>query len=558
MAILGNCGGIMQIKLILKQYLKLLHPYRIKVGLLIIIFVLAALSQLPLPIIFKLLIDTVLPTKDIYLLIGLMFGLIVFILTGTILSLWGDILSIKIHQKFRAGLRHALYSQVQDLPFAQYSQFMSGDLTARLTRDLDCLMLLLPSGIANFIKNILFSLGLIIILFVLNWRMTLCLSVTLPCFFIIFIKVQKHLQHLSEETHNKNALMQAGLQEKVEGIRDIQLTNSADHQKAQAKILIENNEDARSLLAIKQAKINASMVLFQIIGTFVIWGLGGWFTIQNKMTIGEIIGFSYAVNFAFSPVIAIFSYISGIQFELTILERMAQIFNFKISLNPTAEKINSIPKVKGYITFQEVSFAYPEKTAILNNFTVTVQPGKSLCILGPSGSGKTTLLSLLLKLYPPKSGQILIDDIPIQNISDAILRYWIGFVPQEVFLFQGTLRDNILMGRSVNIELWQKACQLSGVNQLTQRLEAGFDTHVGEKGSYLSGGERQRVAIARALLMDPQIIVLDEPSNNLDGESKARLEQSILLAKQGKTIILVTHDESLAKGMDEVIYLKKD
>jgi len=548
----------MQTKLILSQYLNLLRPYRKKTIILITVFIVAALSQLPLPIIFRMLIDTVIPQKNNYLLIELMLGLTCLIIAGALLTLLGEILSIRTHQRFRSGLRQALYSQVQHLPFEQYSQFMSGDLTSRLTRDLDCLSLLLPSGIANFIKNAVFSFGLILILFFLNWRMTLSLSITLPIFFIIFVKVKTHLQKLSEQTHQKHTLMQAGLQEKVEGLRDIQLNNAQAHQEAQAKVLIEDSEEARSLLNIKQAKVNASMAMFQVIGTFVIWGIGGWFAIHNKMTIGELIGFSYAVNFTFGPMMSVFNYFSGIPFELTVLARIAQIFNIKNRNSITKFQFEPIHPCQGNVCFEAITFGYPGSANILTDITISVEPGQSLCVLGSSGSGKTTLLSLLLKLYSPKSGRILIDGTSIENIPDELLRQWIGFVPQDVFLFQGTLKDNILMGRSVSVELWQKACALSGVDQLILRLDKDIDTPVGEKGSYLSGGERQRVAIARALLTDPQIIVLDEPSNNLDGESKVRIQQSIVLAKQGKTIILVTHDEELAQGVDQVITLKKN
>jgi len=292
---------------------------------------------------------------------------------------------------------------------------------------------------------------------------------------------------------------------------------------------------------------------FHIVGTFVIWGLGGWMVFQNRMSIGEIIGFSYAVNYVFGPFSAVFQYASGLHFELVTLDRVMPFF-----ANEAVQKIPShspVQELQGHIRFENIGFAYSNKEAVFENINFEVKPGESIAILGPSGSGKTTLISLLVKLLNPTSGQILMDHQDISLIPDDILRQGIGFVPQDVFLFQGTLKDNILMGRDVRVDIWEKACRLSGMNELVQSLENGFETMVGEKGLSLSGGERQRVAIARALLTDPQIIVLDEPSNNLDGESKTRLHQGLILAKEGKTLLLVTHDLELTRGVTKTLRL---
>ena len=538
----------------LKYYVQLVKPFRKTIFLLVGLSLLTALLQLPIPLAFKYLIDTVLPKGQLgmlCLLIGLMLALII---GGSLIGLWATLISIKTHQLFRSSLRQSLYAQVQRLPFDVYSHFMSGELTSRLIKDLDCLSLLLPSGIAGFIRNSALSFGFVVVLLCLNWQMTLWLSVTIPFFILVFVLAQKQLRKLSLDTHQAHSTMQSGLQEKIEGLRDIQLTNSQEFQEADAKRVIEDSEASISKLHIQQAKVDTSMVAFHLVGTFVIWGIGGWMVLQHRMSVGEIVGFSYAVNYVFGPFSSLFQYVSGIQFELAALDRLTQIFEFSPSHTLEAETSDAI---KGHIQFEHVSFGYSEKPEVLEDISFEVRAGESMAILGPSGSGKTTLISLLVKLITPSSGRILIDGQDISTLSDFTLRQWIGFVPQDVFLFQGSLKDNILMGRQVSIELWQKVCWLSGVAELAGRLDQGFESIVGEKGSYLSGGERQRVAIARALLTDPQIIVLDEPSNNLDGEAKARLHQSLILAKEGKTLIVVTHDLALTQGISKRIELNK-
>ncbi len=540
----------------LKLYLGLLKTFRGRIFFLIGLSLLTVLLQLPIPLIFKYLMDTVFLRGTMVLLWGMIVLMLVMIGSGSLIGLYATIISIEIHQQFRSDLRQSLYAHVQSLPFDVYSTFMSGELTSRLIKDLDRLNLLLPSGIAGFIKNLTLSIGFIVVLFVLNWRMTLLLSITLPFFVLVFILSQKKLRSLSQETHSAHSTMQAGFQEKIEGLRDIQLTNSQAYQETEIKRVIEDSESSMSRLQIQQAKVDASMVVFHLVGTFVIWGIGGFMVLHHKMTVGEIIGFSYAVNFLFGPFSSLFQYVSGIQQEFSALDRFMQF----LSMSPgfLSEGAISSDGIRGHIQFENIVFGYPGKPLFLSRVTCEVQAGESIGIVGPSGSGKTTLISLLVKLFKPSSGKILIDGVDISTISDEQLRQWIGFVPQNVFLFQGTLKDNILMGRRVSEDLWDKACRLSGVAEIAQRLESGFEASVGEKGSYLSGGERQRVAIARALLTDPQIIVLDEPSNNLDGESKARLHQSLILAKEGKTIIVVTHDLELAKDVTKLYELKKE
>lgn len=540
----------------LKLYLGLLRSFKGRIFFLVGLSLLTVALQLPIPLIFKYLMDTVFLQGTTVLLWGIIVLLLGMIGLGSLIGLYATIFSIKIHQQFRSDLRQSLYAHVQRLPFDVYSTFMSGELTSRLIKDLDRLNLLLPSGIAGFIKNLTLSIGFIIVLFLLNWRMTLLLSITLPFFMMVFIFSQKKLRSLSHETYSAHSTMQAGFQEKIEGLRDIQLTNSHAYQETEIKRVIEDSEVSMSRLQIHQAKIDASMVVFHLVGTFVIWGMGGFMVLHHKMTVGEIIGFSYAVNFLFGPFSSLFQYVSGIQQEFSALDRFMQF----LSITPVFFTEKSISKdgIQGHVQFKNIEFGYPGKPLVLSGVTCEVQAGESIGILGPSGSGKTTLISLLVKLFKSSSGKILIDGVDISSISDEQLRQWIGFVPQNVFLFQGTLKDNILMGRRVSEDLWDKACRLSGVAEIAQRLEAGFEASVGEKGSYLSGGERQRVAIARALLTDPQILVLDEPSNNLDGESKARLHQSLILAKEGKTIIVVTHDMELTKDVTKLYELKRE
>jgi|GEM_PF-4039501 len=538
----------------MRTYSDTLKPYLFLILRLSGIALIAAFLQLPLPLIFKYLVDTVLVSGSQRELVFWVFILLSIIASSNFLNLKNQVMTIQLHNRFKNGLRQSLFKSIQALPFEEYSKYMSGELTSRLIKDLDSIKCLLPGGIGNIAKNSTLSLGFILVLFMLNWKMTLGLSLTLPVFVWLFVITQKKIKILAQTSHHSYSQMQANIQEKMDGIKEIQLTNTLSHQRIQANQLIETSESANAQLQIQQAKFENNIVVFQLMGTFIIWGIGGWMVLHHLMSIGEIIGFSYAVNYVFGPFSALFHDISTLQFELTAIERIMWLNNLD---TVESNSNHNILPIKGHVEFKNVSFAYPGKLPVLKNISFQIQPGETNCILGPSGSGKTTLTLLLLKMIHPVSGAIMIDGHNISDIPASTLRQWIGVVPQTVFLFQGTLKDNILMGRDVSQFLWEKACNLSGIKEMVSQLEDGFETLVGEKGSFLSGGQRQKIAIARALVTDPQILVLDEPSNNLDNDAKIRLHQSILLAEEGKSIIVITHDSEITEGITNIIKLKE-
>lgn len=515
----------------------------------------AVTLNLPLPILYKALVDTVLPEKNsmaLFASLGLIVGCI---LSGALFGYWSDVRGANVRRVFSTNLRTTVFAQMQRLPFDKYQQFMSGDLTARLTRDLDSLNILLPFGIVNLLKNAIVSLCLIAVLFYLNWKFTLLSAVIIPFFLIIFTGMQNSLWKIARQTQQKRGNMQAVLQEKVEGLRETRLTNSYLYQESHARDVIDQSESAQADLTIQQAGIQASMVTFQIMGTMVLWGIGGMGIIQGWISLGEIIGFSYAFNFIFGPLSAIFMSVSAIQVELAALERVFHFF-------PIAPKrddrylSDEFKKVTGEVTFTNVSFSYNSERDVLRDIYLTVSPGTVTCIIGPSGSGKTTILHLFTRLFDEYSGVITLDGKDIKEVPPEQVSRAIGLVSQQVFLFHGTIKENIVMGRIVSEAWMQEICSLSGITDLIRRFPHGIDTVVSEKGANLSGGERQKIAIARALVDNPQVLLLDEPTNNLDDEARVRLRQGLMLANHGKTVLVVTHDSKLIEGVERVFELR--
>ena len=541
---------------LIKQYLKLLANFKKPILTLFLLSTLSVILQAPLPLIYSQIVDQALPNKDLSELSILICLLIGAITLSSGLGFWINVSGSKIKQKFRSTLRTQLYTQVQSLPYERLSSFMSGDLTSRLTQDLDSIERLLPLELAKQFKHLLMALSVIGVLFYLNWKLTLISGCMIPLFFLLFMSMQGSLWRLSKQSHDKRGEMQASIQEKVEGVRDIRLTDTLNQHEAVVQKVIEESEVSYSELAIQESKFELGMGFFQIIGSLILWGIGGFWVIKGQMSVGQIIGVSYAFGIAFMPISALFTFFSGLSYEAAALRRLFQLFSLSSDSTKQPDTGLILTHIKGRIEFKDLSFGYKPSDKILDSINLTFLPGTLTAIVGESGIGKTTFLFLASRMYTPNSGNIYLDGIDIQQISSQSLRKTMGFVPQNVFLFRGSIKDNILMGRTVPDSQFEKACRLSGVTELSQKFSTGIETMLLEKGQNLSGGQKQKIAIARALLEDPQILLLDEPTTNLDADAKTRIQQGLLLAKEGKTIILVTHDDSLLPEINQIYELK--
>ena len=541
----------------LKRYSHYLNQYRHTILGLIGISLTATFFSVPLPIIYKKLVDEILPNRNslgLVICLGLM---VLSIVATALLGYMSNVRDTYVRQSFVTDFRTIIFSQMQKLPFDKYQQFMSGDLITRLIRDLDTLNILLPSGIVALISNVVITLGFVSVLFYLNWKLTLLSSAIIPFFFLLFKGMQNSLWGLARSSQEKRGNMQAALQEKIEGIREIHLTNSHSFHEDQARDLISQSEKAQATLCIQQARINASMYIFQIMGVLILWGVGGYGVIHGWISLGEIVGLSTAFALIFGPLTTIFTSVGAIQIELAALARIFQISPV-LTGNETAQPQAGPARIKGEVCFSDVSFGYADGRNVVCNANLTMAPGTVTCIIGQSGAGKTTILNMLVRLYDSYSGIITLDGKDIRQIPTKSVRSCIGMVPQQVFLFQGTIKDNIAMGRAISEEQLHKISLLSGVGDFAARFPQGLYTIISEKGANLSGGERQKIAIARALVDDPQVLLLDEPTNNLDEEGRTRFRQGLLLANHGKTILVVTHDPRIIENAELVYELGDD
>jgi len=542
---------VMDKRLIFRTYLSHIKPYQRSVGVLIGLAVTAALLTIPIPAIYSEIIDKAIPGKDltyVFISVGILSGLfLVEALLSYILTVYGA----RVRRSLRSKMRADIYSRVQRLPYERFSSYISGDLVTRLTRDLDVINGLLPSGIAEFLKNVLLIIGLVGVMLWMNWKLTLLAGTLIPLLFFAFIQMAQRLSQIAKRNFEARSRLQVALQEKFEGNREIQLAHAFSYQERSTAEVIDTSEKAVQDVEVQEAKMGVVFAFIAIISSAILWGVGGYGAIHTFMTLGEIVAFSYAFNYLYDPLSSVFDYVSDLSVEIEAMERVFELLIIKDDGDQSSRE-SITTNIKGKLSFKDVYFRYEDSKYVLKESSFDIYPGTAVGLVGENGSGKSTVFALILNLLKPQHGDVLIDDIPISNYDIQMLRKHIALIPQQAFLFQGSILENIVMGREVSEEQLSRACSLAGLHTLSDIYPEGLQKKLSEKGANLSGGERQKIAIARALVDDPQVLLLDEPDNHLDDVLKVSIQQGVMLAREGKTVVVITHDQSLLQGLDSI------
>ena len=541
----------------INSVIELLLSYKRSAIIMLFISFTYILARVPLPFLYATLIDKALPNNEFKSMIITVALLVCCMVMAGISNYSVQILASQLRLRVMVNIKQKLYSSLQRVPYKNYMGFMSGDITSRVTSDLDELKYLLPDGIVLIIRDILLSFGLISLIFIINWKLSVISIVLIPIFIFVFKILSKKLFQLSKDSFEQRGIVKSIVQENLEGLRDIQVHNAYDFYSQETNKHIEASENANINVAFQQAKIELAIVGFPVIGSIVLWGIGGYGVISSWITIGQIVAFSYAYNYLFEPLSRIIVAFGHIQVEKQALQRI-EAFNADPMNTEEDKSVSAIPlRFDQSLIFTDISFAYPDKKEILRHCNIEIEPGQVTAIVGPSGCGKTTLFSLMLRLLEPTSGFISLGKESIRAIPIEQWRRNIGLVPQDIFIFHGTLSANISMGRSIEQTELDQICELVGISEMITDWEEGLNTILTEKGRNLSGGQKQKIAIARALVGDPHIVLLDEPTNNLDEAARIRVHTALNLAHQGKTMIIATHDKNLLEGIDNVYELNE-
>ncbi|WP_341221966.1 ABC transporter ATP-binding protein [Polaribacter atrinae] len=546
-----------QPRVTLKQAFKtIIWPRRNLVFLGLILIIIRSLSGFVLPMQSKVLMDEVVPNKDYSQLYNLIFIVIGAILVQAITSfLLTKVLSIQA-QYLISELRAQVQRKVLSLPISFFDNTKSGALVSRIMTDVEGVRNLIGTGLVQLIGGSFTAIVTLVILIKMNVWMTVFTFVPLSIFGFIALKSFKYIRPIFRARGKINAEVKGRLTETLGGIRVIKAFNAEEQEskifeKGVADIFINVK---KSLTAT--AIMTSSSTLLIGLATTGVMGIGGYYMIQGTMTFGEFIKFTFLLAFMVAPIVQMSNIGSQLTEALAGLDRTEELMNMAAEEDDKDRTI-VLDDLKGEIIFDDVSFEYEEGKEVLNNINFKVPSGSVTALVGSSGSGKSTIAGLSATFLNPKSGTITIDNQDMSKVKLSSYRKNLGVVLQDEFLFEGTIRQNILFPRpDATEEELQNAVKAAYVDEFTDRFDDGLDTLIGERGVKLSGGQRQRLAIARAILADPKIIILDEATSSLDTESESLIQKSLSELVKDRTTIVIAHRLSTIKQADQILVIE--
>ena len=520
------------------------------------LIVIKSLSGLILPWQSKVLLDEVIPNKDynhLYMLIAIVLGaILVQAVTSFLLT---RILSVQA-QYLISELRAQVQKKVLSLPISFFDNTKSGALVSRIMNDVEGVRNLIGTGLVQLVGGSFTAIVSLVILIKINPWMTLFVFVPLSIFGYIALRAFKYIRPIFRIRGKINAEVTGRLTETLAGVRVIKAFNAEE----QEQIVFEKGVDKLYQNVKKSLTATAFMTsaaTFLIgVATTGIMGMGGYYMIKGEMTTGDFLFFTLILGFMIAPIVQM----SNIGSQLT--EALAGLDRTEELMNMTAEEDNQqrtiqLKTLKGDIEFNDVSFSYEAGKEVLHNISFTAPAGTVTALVGSSGSGKSTIAGLSATFLSPKSGKVTIDNQDLSQVKLSTYRQYLGVVLQDEFLFEGTIRENIMFPRpnATETEL-QNAVKAAYVNEFTDRFDDGLNTLIGERGVKLSGGQRQRLAIARAILANPKIIILDEATSSLDTESEALIQKSLSELIKDRTTIVIAHRLSTIKKADQILVIE--
>ncbi|ANW96171.1 ABC transporter permease [Wenyingzhuangia fucanilytica] len=534
----------------------IIWPRRKLVFIGLILIVLSRLSSLVLPWKTKVLLDEVIPNKNFEELRNLLLIVAGAILVQAVTSfLLTKILSVQA-QFLISELRAQVQKKVLSLPIGFFDNTKSGALVSRIMNDVEGVRNLIGTGLVQLVGGTITAVISLILLIKISWSMTLFVLVPVGIFGFIALKAFAYIRPIFKVRGKINAEVNGRLTETLAGVRVIKAFNAEEQEnKVFEKGVDLMFQNVKKSLTATALMTSTSTFLLGIASTGIM-GIGGYKIIQGELTIGDFLSFTLLLGFMIAPIVQMSNIGSQLTEALAGLDRTEELMNMQAE-DEDENRTEEIHHFKGDIEFKEVSFAYEENKNVLNNISFNAASGSVIALVGSSGSGKSTIAGLSATFLNPKSGTITIDGHDLSKVKLKSFRKHLGVVLQDEFLFEGTIRENIMFPRpNATEEQLQNAVNAAYVNEFTDRFDDGLNTLIGERGVKLSGGQRQRIAIARAILADPKIIILDEATSNLDTESEVLIQKSLAQLTKNRTTIVIAHRLSTIRKADQILVIE--
>jgi ABC-type multidrug transport system fused ATPase/permease subunit len=490
--------------------------------------------------------------------IALMLGIV--LLTQATFSYFRVVLFVNVTEKSLALLRQETYNHLIKLPLKFFEQRRVGELNSRISSDVTLLQETLTDTLAEFIRQMIIIIGGITLLAIISIKLTIFMLAILPATMVLARIFGRYIRRFSKEVQNRVAESNTVVEETLQGIQSVKVYTNEFFEISRYR----KKTNSIAALGMKSGKYRGAFSFFIIIGMFgamvsVIWK-GSTLLASGEMAAGDLFSFVIYSAFVGGNIGGLAGVFTSIQKFIGATENLFELYKVDEEDLTEIKMPDKEYKLNGQIIFRDLSFHYPTRTEeeVLKNINLEIAPKQLIALVGPSGAGKTTFASLILQLHPPTSGQILFDGKDSQEFPLSVLRSQIALVPQDIFLFGGSIRENISYGKTnaTEEEIYDAALKANAL-EFILRFPEKFETIVGERGTQLSGGQRQRIAIARAVLKDPKILILDEATSSLDSESERLVQDALENLMARRTSIVIAHRLSTVRKADLILVLDK-
>jgi ATP-binding cassette subfamily B protein len=535
---------------------RLTKPYKVRTALSVVSLLAATATALAPPFLAKYAVDDGIRKHDL----GLLWWIVgAFVLAGLLnwaMSYVQTYLTGWVGERILADLRTGLFRHLQRLSLGFYERNRAGVIISRLTNDVEAIDQLVTDGVTSLVQNSLTLIGTAILLFVLDWRLALATLAVIPLMSIATVIFRVRSTRAYRAVRERLGLVTATLAEDIAGMRVVQAFTREEANTRNFKAVSERYRDSNMQTVVLSGLYFPFVDLLSSIALAVVLGYGGHLYFNGDVTLGTLFAFMLYVQNFFDPVQQLSQLYNTFLSATAALDKIMDVMDEEPEVldRPNAEPI---PEVDGRVTFDGVSFGYGTGPEVLHELDLEVPAGTTVALVGHTGAGKSTIAKLLARFYDPREGRITIDGHDLREVTQSSLRHQLGIVPQEGFLFAGTVTDNIAFGRpDATPEEVVQAAQTVGAHDFIMRLENGYETQLQERGSRLSLGQRQLVALARALLADPRLLILDEATSSVDIGTERKIERALRLLLSGRTAFIIAHRLSTIRDADLIVVLE--
>lgn len=553
------------INVMIREFVKFYKPHIKLFAIDMTAAFIVACCDLFYPVIAKNIINDYVPNKNIRLFITWAVALLVIYIVKAVLNYiiqyWGHIVGVRM----QGDMRLVLFRHLQKLPFSFFDENQTGKVMSRMVNDLFEISELAHHGPENLFLSLIILAGAFIMLAQINLGLTCIAFIILPFMILFAFKSRKNMTDAFNASRVETAEINASIETAIAGIRVSRAYTADEHESRKFNKANENLKNARYKAYRAMGIFNSGMGLFMDLLYLVVLAAGGLFFFYGKINAGEFAAYLLYISMFLKPVNKLVAFYEQFQEGMSGFRRFREIMAVPEEEEPEGDNADIKTPLEGHIRFENVTFSYENSDSkedippVISNLTLDIKQGRTLALVGPSGSGKTTMCHLIPRFYDVDSGRITIDGIDITEMTRTSLRKNVGIVAQDVFLFNGTIRENIAYGDlDAGEEEIIEAAKKANIHDYIMTLEDGYDTQVGERGIKLSGGQKQRISIARIFLKNPPILILDEATSALDNATEMMIQKSLEELSRGRTAIIVAHRLSTIKNADEIIVLTNE